>query len=50
MTRKEVSQLLGISLVTLNSWTKQKIIPVYKISGQVRYLRHEVELALTKTT
>ena len=50
MSRKEVSAMLGVSLVTLSTWTKQKILPSYKISGQVRYIRDEVELALTKIT
>lgn len=50
ISRKNVCEMLGISLVTLSSWTKQGILTSYKIGNQIRYIREEVELAITKTT
>ncbi len=48
LTRKEVSALLKISLVTLNDWTSQGVIPAYKIGTRVRYRKSDVIDALQK--
>jgi len=42
ITRKETAQFLGVSLVTLNQYTKDGIIPGYRIGSRVRYKKHEV--------
>jgi excisionase family DNA binding protein len=42
ITREETAQLLRVSLPTLHIWTKQGLIPFYKISTRVRYKRAEV--------
>jgi len=42
ITRQETAQFLGISLVTLNQYTKDGIIPGYRIGSRVRYKKHEV--------
>lgn len=42
LTRKQTAQILGISLVTLNVWTKNGIIPAKRIGGSVRYEKHTV--------
>lgn len=44
MTRKEVSDMFGISLPTINKWTKEKKINGYKLAGssRVRYKRSEI--------
>jgi hypothetical protein len=42
ITRKETAYILGISLPTLNEWTKTGIIPAQCIGTRVRYLRSSV--------
>jgi len=48
LTRKEVSKLFGVSLVTLNAWNKSGKITGYKINTRVRYKRSEIEKSLEK--
>jgi excisionase family DNA binding protein len=43
ITRKEVSSLLKVCLVTLDDWTKQGLLQSYKIGNRVLYKRQEVE-------
>lgn len=45
-TRKEVADLLSISLPTLHTWTKEGIITAYRIGSQVRYKHSDVNKAL----
>mgnify|MGYP000948413612 CR=1 FL=1 len=47
-TRKEVADLLGISLPTLNTYTKEGIIDAYRLGTQVRYKYEDLEKALKK--
>jgi len=42
ITRHETAEILGISLVTLNEWTKQGVIPGYRIATRVRYKKDEI--------
>ena len=46
ITRKEASELLGVSLVTIHNWTKDHIINAYKIGNRVRFKRSEIESIL----
>jgi len=46
ITRKETAQLLGISLPTLNEYSKDGIIPAYRLGSRVRYKKNEVLEAL----
>lgn len=48
ITRKEAAKLLGISLPTLNSYSKQGIVPAYRIGSGVRYKKEEVLRSLSK--
>ena len=48
ITRLETAQILGVSLPTLNEWTKQGIIPGYRIASRIRYKRAEIVEAVTK--
>ena len=50
LTRKEVAGILGITLVTLNAWSKMGKIPSYRLGTRVRYKKHEVMDALNKVT
>jgi hypothetical protein len=42
LTRKEVSKLLNVSLVTLNKWEKLKILLPNKVGGRVLYIKGDV--------
>lgn len=48
MTRKQVSEHLKISTVTLWTWTKEGRLTAYTISNRIYYKRHEVNQALIK--
>lgn len=48
ITRKDTAGILGISLPTLNDWSKRGVIPSYRIASRVRYKRAEVMNSLTK--
>ena len=41
-TRKETSKIYGISLVTLNEWTKKGIVPAQRIGTRIRYKKEDV--------
>lgn len=51
LTRKEVANLIGVSLPTLHKYSITGKIPAYRIARQVRYKENEVmaALALIKT-
>lgn len=42
ISRKVAAQILGVSLVTLNSWQKTGRVPAYRINTRVRFKRDEV--------
>lgn len=46
ISRKECSQILGVSLVTLNEWEKKQILLPIRINTRVRYRMADVEKAL----
>lgn len=48
LKRKEAADILGISLVTLDTWTKAGLIKAYKISTRVYYNRSDIDEALRK--
>ena len=48
LSRKEVANLLKISLQTLHDWSKSGIIKPYKIGTRVLYKECEVQEALEK--
>jgi hypothetical protein len=47
-TKKKVDEILPISQVSIEDWTKPNILTVYRISYKKRLQRHQVESALTK--
>ena len=49
ITRKEASELLGVSLVTIHNWTKASVIQSYKIGNRVRFKRSEIENILLQS-
>lgn len=48
ITRKASAQILGVSLPTLAKWTNDGLIPAYRISSRIRYIRSEVEEFLNR--
>lgn len=48
ITRQKTAQFLGISLVTLNEYTKKGIVTGYRIGSRVRYKKQEIENSLQK--
>lgn len=48
ISRKEVGEILSISLVSVDIWTKKGILIAYRIGNKKRFKRNEVENALTK--
>lgn len=48
ISRKETSLLLGVSLPTLNDWTKRGLLPSYRIASRIRYKKDEVLSSLTQ--
>lgn len=50
LTRIETAKLYRVSLVTLNLWDKQQIIPKkITVNGRVRYRRDEILATLSTT-
>ena len=50
LTRKEVCELLHITLPTLHSWSKENLITSYRINTRVRYKKSEVLATLQKVS
>lgn len=48
ITRKETAIILGISLPTLNDWTKRGLVIGYRIASRVRYKKAEIMESLTQ--
>ncbi|MEI2738122.1 MAG: helix-turn-helix domain-containing protein [Chitinophagaceae bacterium] len=48
LTRREVAQMLDISLPTLNDWSKSGLLRSYKIGNRVLYRMNEIEEAITQ--
>lgn len=46
LTRKQTAQKLGVSLPTLNEWTKTGLVQGYRIASRVRYKEDEIAAAL----
>ena len=43
LTKKEVSNILSISIVTVDDWSKKSILNSYRIGNRIRFKRKEVE-------
>jgi len=48
LTRKEVAEILSVSLVSLNEWTKRGLIPSYRIGSRIRYKKIDIIESLKK--
>ena len=45
-TRKEVAEMLNITLPTLHIWTKEGVIPAVRIGASIRYRMSDIENAI----
>jgi excisionase family DNA binding protein len=48
LTRKEVTGLLHITLPTLDAWTKEGLIPSYRIGKRVLYKSADIDESITE--
>ncbi len=48
LTRKEVAEILNVSLTTLFHWNNKDILHTRKIGNKVRYLRKDIDKVLSK--
>lgn len=48
LTKKEVAEILSISTVTVDDWSKKGILNPFRIGNRIRFKRNEVEQSLTK--
>lgn len=48
ITKKEVAEMLSISTVTVDDWSKKEILSPYRIGNRIRFKRSEVEASLTE--
>lgn len=46
LNRKEVAELLSVSLPTLNVWSKNGLLKPIKLNTRVRYLKSDIEALL----
>ena len=46
LTRKEVANILKVSLVTLSDWNKKGVLKPYRLGNLIRYKRAELDQAL----
>ena len=46
LTRKEVSKILKVSLVTLSDWNKKGVLKPYRLGNLIRYKTTEIEESL----
>lgn len=48
LSKKEVSSLFSVSILTIDDWCDKGILNYYTIGSRVRFSRSEVEQAITK--
>jgi len=49
LSRKEVSEMLAVSLVTIHDWGKKGILHPYKVGNRVRFKRSDIEQTLNQS-
>jgi excisionase family DNA binding protein len=48
LSRKDAAKVLGVSLPTLNEWTKSGTVKGYRIASRIRYKRSELDSSLSQ--
>jgi len=49
-TRKEISKILKVSIFTVDSWLKKKLLNFYKIEGLIRISQADIDELLLSTS
>lgn len=50
ISRKQASNMLGVSLVTISDWTKKGILKPYRIGNRVRFKLSEIDEVLNSNS
>jgi excisionase family DNA binding protein len=48
ITKRQLTELLTVSLSTVNNWTRDGIIQAYQLGGKIYYKASEIECAMIK--
>jgi excisionase family DNA binding protein len=48
LTKRQLTELLTVSLSTVNNWTKDGIIQAHQLGGKIYYKASEIECAMIK--
>ena len=48
LTKRQLTELLTVSLSTVNKWTSRGVIQAYQLGGKVYYKASEVECSMIK--
>lgn len=48
ITKRQLTELLTVSLSTVNNWTSSGVIQAYQLGGKVYYKASEIECAMIK--
>lgn len=48
LSRQQVAEMFGVSLVTVHDWTQKGILKAYKLANRVYFVRSQVEASLTE--
>ncbi len=46
LSRKDVCELLGVSIVTIHNWSKEGILTAYKIGSRIRFRKSDIDQTL----
>lgn len=48
LTRKEVSEILSITLPTIHEWSKRGVLTAYRLGNRVYFKSDEIDAAMVK--
>lgn len=48
ITKRQLTELLTVSLSTVNNWTRDGVIQAYQLGGKIFYKASEIECAMIK--
>jgi excisionase family DNA binding protein len=48
LTKRQLTELLTVSLSTVNNWTSSGVIQAYQLGGKVYYKSSEIECSMIK--
>lgn len=48
LTKRQLTELLTVSLSSVNNWTRDGVIQAYQLGGKIYYKASEIECAMIK--